>query len=291
MASRTAAYMALFRALETVRRPCEARLLEDPWAREFLSPALRAVATAAALPGVGAGLRRFIDFRWPGARASGVARTRWIDDEIRGAMGTGLRQLVILGAGYDARALRLPGMEGLRTFEVDQPETSHAKQAILRRRLGALPAHVTYLALDLERSDLSRALREAGVDAAAPTFFVWEGVTNYLSEAAVDATLRCVAEGSAPGSRILFTYVHRGLLDGTAAFGDTATLARTLARVKEPWTFGLEPTEIRAFLAERGLTLLDDLGSREYRARYLGARGRHLEGYEFYRGALAEVAR
>jgi len=125
----------------------------------------------------------------------------------------------------------------------------------------------------------------AGFETATRTFCVWEGVTNYLTEEAVDATLRYFAT-TAPGSRLLFTYVHRGLLDGSAVFEGTRELVATLHRAGEPWTFGIDPARLQAFLAARGLALAADMGAADYRTRYLG---QAMRGYEFYRAAVAEV--
>ncbi len=150
MASTTAELMALFRALETVRRPRAARLFEDPYAQIFLRPSLRAVVAAARAPGAGAAIRWLIDTGWPGARTAGVARTRWIDDALREAIAAGARQVLILGAGFDARALRLPELAAAQIVEVDLPATSRAKRERLLGR-GALPANVRYATADLAR--------------------------------------------------------------------------------------------------------------------------------------------
>jgi methyltransferase (TIGR00027 family) len=288
MPSTTAELMALFRALESVRRPAAARLFEDPWAAGFLRPSLRAAVWVAGLPVVGGLVSRAIDARFPGARSSGVARTRWIDDELRAALAAGARQVAILGAGFDARALRLPELSAARVFELDEASTSRAKQARLLRR-GALPAHVTFVAADFERATVDDLLRAAGFDVSAQSVVLWEGVTNYLTAEAVDATLRGVARLCAPGSRLVFTYVHRGLLDGSPAFGDSQSVARLVRRVNEPWTFGLDPAELPAYLHERGLALVRDVDSVEYRSRLLGPHGPHLRGYEFYHCAVADV--
>lgn len=279
-ASRTAEFMALFRALETLR-PAGERLFADPYAARFLSPPLRAVVAAARLPVVRRGICAFIDARWPGARSSGVARTRWIDDALRAALAGGCRQLVTLGAGFDARAWRLPELRGARVFELDRAET----QARKRARLAPAP-WIAFVAADLAARDFAPALRAAGFDPRAPTFFLWEGVTNYLDAASVDATLRWIAGAAAPGSRLLFTYVHRGVIDGSARFEGTECLAATLARSSEPWTFGLDPDEVAGYLAERGLALAEDAGAADYRAKLLGDAGR---GYEFYRAVLARA--
>jgi methyltransferase (TIGR00027 family) len=287
--SRTAEYMALFRALESRRR---AGLFVDPFACAFLSPALRIAVCAAGVPVLGAAVPAFIDRRWPGARTSGVARTRLIDDALVSAVGEGMGQVVLLGAGFDARAWRLHELERTRVFEVDRLATQTSK----RERVGAVadcePAHVRFVALDFDRDRLDTALAAAGFDASRPAVFVWEGVTNYLTAAAVDAVLRFVA-GVAVGSRLVFTYVDRRVLDEASPtpFAGTSNLRALLRRSGEPWTFGLDPTSLSAYLRERGLTLREDVGATDYRARYWGASARRMVGYEFYRVAIADVSR
>jgi methyltransferase (TIGR00027 family) len=285
-ASRTAEYMALFRALESVRRPQARRLFEDPYAPLFLSRGTSLALAFAKLPAVGALVPWLIDRRWPGARSSGVARTRFIDDALAVALEDHFEQVVLLGAGFDCRALRLPRIEGVRVFEVDQPATLERKVERLREHRGdGAKSHVVRVALDFKRDELGRALINAGLRADRPTFYIWEGVTNYLSAEAVDEVLRFVAHESAPKSRILFTYVHSGVLDGSVAFAGWDRLSLTLSKVGEPWSFGIHPDRIATFLQERGLRLIEDLGAADYRARYQ-ERG---HGYEFYRAVLAEV--
>jgi methyltransferase (TIGR00027 family) len=285
-ASRTAEYMALFRALESVKRP-EARLFEDPYAPLFLSRGTSLALAVARLPAVGALVPWLIDRRWPGARSSGVARTRFIDDALTAALKNHqVGQIVVLGAGFDCRALRLPQIAGARVFEVDQPATLERKVERLREHRGPRPeGHVVRVALDFKREELGPVLIRAGFRADRPSFYIWEGVTNYLSADAVDQVLHFVAHESAPRSRILFTYVHRGVIDGSVRFAGWDRLSLTLSKVGEPWSFGIDPENIAAFLRERGLRLVEDLGADDYRARYQ-ERG---HGYEFYRAAVAEV--
>ena len=282
--SRTAEFMALFRALETVRG--SDRLFTDPYAAGFLPAPLRAVVLAARLPLAASAIHAFIDRRWPGARTSAVARTRLIDDAMTAALRDDVTQIVILGAGFDARAYRLAGIDRARVFEVDHPGTQAAKRTRLESSAAKLPAHVTFVGVDFDRDDVATALARTSFDPRARTFFTWEGVTNYLTADAVDATLRWVARAAAPGSRIIFTYVHRGVIDGSTHFAGTEALANTLRSSGEPWTFGLDPAEVPDYLAARGLALVEDVGAAEYRARYLGHAG---TGYEFYRAAIAEI--
>src|SRR6185436_3328813 len=105
--SRTARYVAFYRALESIerRRP---PLFHDPFATAFVPPNLQAALRVARVPFAHRLLSRYADRRAPGARTSAIARTRFIDDVVRARLDAGVRQLVILGAGFDCRAHRLP---------------------------------------------------------------------------------------------------------------------------------------------------------------------------------------
>jgi methyltransferase (TIGR00027 family) len=286
-ASRTAEHNALFRALES-DLPEGRRLFDDPLARGFLTWPFTVTTWLAAIPGLGRLVPRFIDHRWPGVRSSVVARTRLIDEAIIASLRDGTEQLVILGAGYDSRAYRLPGLRDVTVFEVDHPDTQAAKRRALRRVLSVLPEHVRFVPIDFTRQALTVVMAAAGYCESARTFVLWEGVTNYLTEAAVDTTLRWCARAS-PGSRVLFTYVHRDVLTKPEAFIGTERLFATLARAREQLTFGIDPRELPEFLAKRGLSLESDVGAAEYRARYYKDAARAMRGHEFYRVAQARV--
>jgi O-methyltransferase involved in polyketide biosynthesis len=135
---------------------------------------------------------------------------------------------------------------------------------------------------------LLKTLQREGFDPGQATIFVWEGVTNYLSGGAVDAVLRYVA-GCAAGSRLVFTFVHRGALDGSGRFPDAAKIMRNVADLGEPWTFGLIPEDLPSYLHERGLQWNRDDGARDYRRAYFGEAAESMNGYDFYHVAVASV--
>jgi methyltransferase (TIGR00027 family) len=132
-------------------------------------------------------------------------------------------------------------------------------------------------------------MEASGFDRRARTFFIWEGVTNYLTESAVDGTLRYLASAGEPGSRILFTYIHRDVLQNPRGFAGAQKSASVVERIGERWTFGLDPEELPGYLAKRGLELIEDVGSLEYRSRYMRPSRLRMRGYEFYRAALAQI--
>jgi methyltransferase (TIGR00027 family) len=252
-ASRTAQHNALFRALE---QRLDAPLFEDPFAQRFLRGRYRLFGLLPARP-----LARTIDRFWPGPRAAVCVRTRWLDDAIVRALDAGLDQLVILGAGFDARSLRLPGIERVRVFEVDHPDT----QALKRSVVGRAPLHLTYVPFDFLRDRLDDVLRDAGLVPGRRTLFLWDGVTNYLDEASIDATLRTVARA---GTALLFTYVERAMIDGTERFEGGRESLDYVRKLGEPFTFGFDPATLGAALAERGLELVEDLALSEVARRY-----------------------
>ena len=200
--STTAEFMALFRAQESAL-PESKRLFNDPFAVSFLGPILRVISRLFRVPLLRILLTRFIDARWPGARTSGIARTRLIDDWAGAEVAAGAQQILILGAGFDSRAWRLPSFRGLPIFEVDHPATSAVKRERIEE-LGAPTSRVTFVPIDFDRERLSDTLSNAGFQADRRTLVIWEGVTNYLTAEAVDATLRWVG-ALTEGSRLIFT--------------------------------------------------------------------------------------
>ncbi len=151
--------------------------------------------------------RRDVEQRLPGALLLHHARTRVFDDLVMAAVREGASQVVLLGAGGDSRAYRIPALGKVLTFEVDHPETGSWKQARVKRMLGGLPEHVRYVPIDFGTDALVTALERAGFDRERRTFFLWEGVTMYLRPDAVEAVLSLVAQSS-EGSGIGFDYLY-----------------------------------------------------------------------------------
>jgi methyltransferase (TIGR00027 family) len=288
--SRTAAFVALWRAIESSRSPAT-RLFEDPLAQTFLGWRFRWALRVSRLPGVGAVWPwSLVDGHWPGPRGTVSVRTRYIDDLVREALRRGVNQIVILGAGFDSRAYRIQGITQARVFEVDRPATQAEKRKRITGRLGTIPLHVRFVPADFSTEALDTVLPRSGYQAEARTFFICEGVTHYLSAEAVDAVFRSVARSAVAGSRMVFTYIHRSVLDGSVRFAGADQTLATVRRAGEPYTFGFDPAELPQYLAARGLRLIEDVGARTYRDRYLTPLGRGQEQLvEFQRAALAEI--
>ena len=260
--SRTAHLVALGRAMADAGLSHVANF-HDPTARVFLSEKGRqslAKTEHAAREGVRG-------FRLEMARAMAdmiALRTSAIDAAVRDAIAEGATQLVILGAGYDGRAWRLPELAGVKVFEVDHPATQGDKRA----RVAELPPPagiVTFVPVNFERDALGDALARAGHDRSAPTCWIWEGVVMYLTRDAMRGTLAAVAQRSAPGSTLIVNYhtTRRGLF------------AQLIFRlIGEPQISAWTPEEMAADLRSAGFQVREDSGMTQWNERFAERRGR-----------------
>lgn len=199
----TAVGVARVRALETER---EDALFRDPLARAFTT-AGGLGSSAPLLPEDEAARRR-----WLGVAFSIVIRTRFLDEVLERASASGVRQVVLLGAGMDSRAFRMDWPGGTRLFEVDTAEPLDFKASVLRQERAVARCERIPVAVDL-REDWPSALSAAGHDRAAPTVWIAEGLLIYLPQDAVELLLTRISAQSASGSRMGLTLASRGVIE------------------------------------------------------------------------------
>jgi len=278
--------MAFFRALETHGRSAR-RLFDDPYALPLLSGPLRIFARLAHFPILGRLVRAVLELGWPYTRSSGVVRTRAIDDSVREGIIGGARQLVLLGAGFDSRGLRLEEARAIAVFEVDHPATQQEKQKRLQAYIGRLPTNIRYVAVDFEKDHLERKLIKAGFEPGIPAVVVWEGVLSYLTESAVQGTFALLAKLLAPSSRLIFTYMHKGALDGSSVFPGARRWRSWVRLGGEPFIYGLDPDTLADFIKPFGFLLQSDASTEEIAGQYCPPLGRREPGSPAYRVAIA----
>ena len=278
--SKTCLYVAAGRALGA-REPDESIRNPDYLAERLLGPEERAMVADQAVV-------QALDLDFAEARKNiealssaimMIIRTRFIEERLELVIRDGVTQVVILGAGFDTRAYRLTELlQAVPVFEVDQPSTQEYKKRRIRETGIEVPPNLTYVPVDFRHDKLGEVLAAAGYASNLKTFFIWEGVTMYLPEAAVEETLRWVA-AQAPGSTIIFDFVGAMLIRFMATadlskFPEAAQKAfERLRRLTagEPWIFGLPDTNEREFLGKLGLELhaLLPVGGEESMKRYL----------------------
>lgn len=222
-ASQTALMVCAYRARAT-RWPRP--IMTDPWAAALAGAEGERIAAA-------------LDARFPPMETWLALRVAYLDRLVHLAVDRlGVRQIVILGAGYDTRAARLP-RAGVQFFEVDHPATQAAKRA----RLAQLPGYpvdaARYVDCDFERQDPLDRLRATGFTATEPALVIWEGVVPYLTEPAVRATATRIASGLEPRSLLAFDFVGKRLVADDAALSARDRGQRDfVADLGEPVRFG-----------------------------------------------------
>lgn len=252
----TAEGVAALRAAEAKKTEQE-RVCYDPFAEDFLSIKFRFLKYWPFRPIALWVVERII----PGLAGDVIGRVRYIDDCLKAGINDGLEQLVILGAGYDSRAYRFNELKnGIKVFELDHPATQKVKVGKVKKILGSLPPHVVYIPIDFNKDNLENKLLEKGYDKNLKTFFIWEGVTMYLSDEAIDETLTFVACNSKQGSSIIFDYVFKSFLDETMkmeGIQQIEMVRRAYERLDAPltderFTFGIPEGTVVEFLSRRG---------------------------------------
>lgn len=171
-------------------------------------------------------------------------------------------------------------------FEVDQHVNTERKAAVLERVLGATPPSVRLVPLDFETEALMPALQAAGYRRDDRTFFIWEGVTQYLRPEAVRSTLDQLRD-AAPGSRLVFTYIRQDFVDGTDLHGAEA-LYRRFRQRRQVWRSGLVREDVGELLDEYGWRLVEQAGPSYFRDTYIRPTGRTLTASPLEWTALAE---
>lgn len=262
------------------------RLLDDPLASRMLPTGLR----------FGAWLSRWkvmreLSIKATEKRAPGIwggigCRKRYIDDQVARALDAGVEAVVNLGAGLDTRAYRLAVPVGVDTFEVDLPANITDKRARLQALYGRVPERVTLVPLDFQTGNLGDALAAHGFRFDRPAMFVWEAVSQYLTEDGVRATLQVLAK-AAPGSRLAFTYVRKDFLDGTNLY-DAEQIYQDFRVKYGLWHFGLDPQDVHGVLGEYGWAEREQVGAAEFTERYIRPIGRDLSVSEIERCVYAE---
>lgn len=266
--------------------PAPQRIVHDELAYHVLPPGTKVFARLGRLGPVRRLIVRALHKDAPGLWGSMLCRKRYLEDQLRDAVRTGIDAVVILGAGMDTLAHRLDVLGGLPVFEVDQPDNIALKRTLLAKARGGVPRSTTLVPVDFETQDLETELLRHGFAPGTKAFFAWEAVTQYLTGTGVRKTFDVLAK-AAPGSRLVFTYIRQDFLDGTATYG-APRLRRQMVVTKKLWHFGMHPDAVADFLAGYGWRVLDQAAGKEFGERYLRPAGRDLEASEFEVSVHAE---
>lgn len=272
----TAQGVAKQRLIESLAKP-DKRIIYDPYAKNFV---------------LGANIIKLIGHRlsvWlgnkiiPGMHEHLISRTRYIDDLIEKSTFANIEQYVILGAGYDSRAHRLKLPSKLKIFEVDQSEVQELKRLRLPDNMPNRES-ITYVDIDFNHQSLKEQLINVGFDQNKSTIFTLEGVSQYISREALDATLKEVADlNPNSNSKIFISYVNKLLKeDSKACFGKgyskpekaVSFITNSAAKMGEPWISFYSAEEIESILSQNNFTLIENKTLADLNSKYFTPVGR-----------------
>jgi methyltransferase (TIGR00027 family) len=256
--SQTALAAAFHRATHQVLE--QGRIFADPLALRILGVDGPTIARQTGENPSGRRMRLFI-----------AVRTRFAEDALAAAFESGVRQVVVLGAGLDTYAYRSPLRDRLRILEVDHPATQAWKRQRLREAAIPLPSSLAFVPVDFERETLAERLAAAGFDRTQQTFFTWLGVVPYLNHDAVWSTLAFIA--SLPnGAHVVFDYSDPPASLSPEGRARHEKRARHVAGLGEAWVTYFEPEKLHAKLKALGFAEIEDLGPAQIVSRYFPGR-------------------
>jgi methyltransferase (TIGR00027 family) len=286
-ASKTAEAAAAIRAAHLLHdHPV---VFRDPYALQMTSPAWRAVVRHRLLNWLI--VRRLLTVLRP-VHGQVLGRARYCEDALEVALGDGVGQYVMVGAGFDSFALRRRDLSGRVTiYELDHPDT----QALKRKRLvpldGKLSLTAVFVPVDLQREAVGVAVRRSSFRPEERAFFSWLGTTHYLLPEVVLATLRSIASIASEGSELVFDYgVDPELLDDDGR-RELDALKRFVERRGEPIASSFRPERLFESARTMGFEVVEDVSHHELMRRYFAGRGDDLRTAAFSRIARLRMKR
>jgi methyltransferase (TIGR00027 family) len=230
-------------------------LFVDPWAEKIAGAEGEEIA-------------KRLDARFPWMETWLALRVAYLDRLVGLAVDRcSIRQVVILGAGYDTRAARLP-RAGVTFFEVDHPATQAAKRERLASLAGYPVDNARYVTCNFEREDPIERLVATGFELGQPALVIWEGVVMYLTEGAVRATASRLATGLDARSLVAFDFVGKRFADGQKLSEKDQQTRSYVGELGEPIRFGAD--DILPLLYECGFRWVRSLDFNELALEMLG---------------------
>ncbi|HEY4846239.1 MAG TPA: SAM-dependent methyltransferase [Methylocella sp.] len=203
-------------------------------------------------------------------------RTRYFDDRLDEQLSLGCRQIVILGAGLDTRAVRKQA-PGVAYFEIDDLNTLGFKRVRLAE--SGIDARVTFISGDYVADDFLRLLETNGFRFELPAYFIWEGNTMYLTGASVRRVLADLRK-RVRQFNISFDYMAEEVIAHTTGDKRTSNLVERFAAMGAPWRFGVN--DLASIAEEAAMTVVDNVRTAELHRAYWPSQPLDAIIYDYY---------
>jgi methyltransferase (TIGR00027 family) len=299
VASQTSMTTSLMRALHTRIDPLP--MLHDPWGDRLVPASGIEFIRQKALAGLPAEVITRSDEQsmslvdiWLHGRpfyTGVITRSRFTEDALLAAVKRGVRQYVVIGAGFDSYTLRRPEWANdLVVYEIDHPATQSVKRQRIAECKVQVGEPIRYIEADLSKEDLVSALSRTDFQMSESVFFSWLGVTMYLSREDNLRLFSTIARYAAPGSEVAFSYFEQTVFQSDTGGVPFSEMQRTVSSIGEPLLSGFDPANLAKDLMGVGLVLEEDLNDEQALKRYdpLGSNG--LQPLEWSHVARASVS-
>jgi len=220
----------------------------------------------------------------PGLWSGLMLRKLYIKDKID-IPGAEIGQVVNLGAGYDTMAYTLLSIANTSVWELDQRDVMETKTKRIEASLGEVPANVKLIAIDFDHDNIDQTLKNQGYTNEIPTFFILEGVTQYLDEENIKKMFTFLSHAKT-GSKLVFTYVLREFIEGVEMY-EMKQLYKKYVFPKI-WKFGIFTQDCAAFLEKYGWKLIEDVEADDINDEYIKPNNRNLKTTNIERLVYAE---
>jgi methyltransferase (TIGR00027 family) len=197
-----------------------------------------------------------------------IARTKYIDQIFTEAVKQSFKQIIIFGAGFDTRSIRLLNRESkIKVFEIDAEVTQKAKLGRLHEVGVTVPSNTTYLSIDFNKDDPMECLIDNGFKHDKRCLFILEGLLMYLNDEAVDKMFQLIHDLSGNESRVVFDYVYSSVLRQEGRYYGEE-LQKNVSDAGEPWTFGFEEGKVGDYLLVHGFIVEEECNSDVLEKKY-----------------------
>lgn len=264
--------------------PKEQRILEDDLAYSILPFGLKAFVRMTKPYWFRSWMIRAMEKDAPGLYAGMMCRKKYIDEKLISSANK-IDAVVNLGAGFDTRAFRISQLSNTPFWEIDQFENIQPKQKKIQKLFGTIPSHIKLISIDFDKEDLGSLLNQSGYSIGTKTFYIWEAVTQYLTENGIHSTFDFLSN-AAQGSCLAFTYVRKDFIDGKVLYNwDKGYKQYVKSKI---WLFGMEPGTWSDFLKNYGWKVIEDIGYEDLDERFVKPSGRVLASTPIERMVFAE---
>jgi methyltransferase (TIGR00027 family) len=198
-----------------------------------------------------------------------IARTKYIDEVFRQATADGVEQVLIFGAGFDSRSIRLLSEnDPVTVFELDAEATQRAKLGRLEEVGLKVPSNTVYVSVDFNREEPEERLTVSGFQYGRRCLFILEGLLMYLDEAAINETFELMHRLAAPGSLVVFDYIYSSVINKQGRYYGEENMYKRVVDAGEPWQFGFEEGKMEEYLVTNGFRLIEECGSEVLEKRF-----------------------